>query len=138
MKRRRHPAHGAACSLRICEPGAVERRSAKHRHGHLLAGAVLYKLLTGVAPRENNGHGPDRQPADPAVSIRMCRPTWISCVAKAMRPEPEDRYGSVDEFAADIRAALAWRPVQARGGDVWYRTRRHVRRYWIPLRLQSW
>jgi tetratricopeptide (TPR) repeat protein len=23
--------------------------------------------------------------------------------------------------------------VQARGGDVWYRTRRHVRRYWIPL-----
>ena len=54
-------------------------------------------------------------------------------VAKAMRPEPEERYGSVDEFAADIRAVLAWRPVQARGGDVWYRARRHLRRYWIPL-----
>src|SRR6185436_5534481 len=33
----------------------------------------------------------------------------------------------------DIRAALDWRPVQARSGDRWYRARRFLRRYWLPL-----
>ena len=53
-------------------------------------------------------------------------------VAKALRAEPDERYVSVDEFAADVRAALDWRPVQARSGDVWYRARRFLRRYWVP------
>ena len=54
-------------------------------------------------------------------------------VRKALRPEPEERYASVDNFAADIRAALDWRPVQARSGDLWYRWRRFLRRYWVPV-----
>ena len=31
------------------------------------------------------------------------------------------------------RAVLQRRPVQARGDDVWYRMRRHLRRYWVPM-----
>jgi len=39
----------------------------------------------------------------------------------------------VDEFASDVRAVVERRPVQARGDDVWYRMRRHLRRYWVPM-----
>jgi tetratricopeptide (TPR) repeat protein len=52
---------------------------------------------------------------------------------KALRQEPQERYGSVDAFAADLRACLEHRPVQARSGDVWYRTRRFFRSHWIPV-----
>jgi tetratricopeptide (TPR) repeat protein len=48
---------------------------------------------------------------------------------KALRQEPEERYPSVEAFASDVRAFLEWRPVQARTGDAWYRTRKFLRRY---------
>src|SRR5205823_861544 len=48
---------------------------------------------------------------------------------KALRPEPEERYASVDAFGGDIRAFLEWKPVQARSGDSWYRTRKFLLRY---------
>lgn len=51
---------------------------------------------------------------------------------KALRWEPEERYTTVDAFAADIRSFLDWRPVTARSGDIWYRTRRFLRRHWAP------
>jgi tetratricopeptide (TPR) repeat protein len=38
----------------------------------------------------------------------------------------------VEEFAGDVRAVLEHRPVAARSGNVWYRARRYLRRYWIP------
>src|SRR5262249_34643273 len=40
---------------------------------------------------------------------------------------------SADAFADDLRAFLEWRPVRARSGNTWYRTRKFARRYWIPL-----
>src|SRR5262249_6272134 len=36
-------------------------------------------------------------------------------------------------LANDILAFLEWRPVQARSGNAWYRTRRFLRRYWVPV-----
>jgi tetratricopeptide (TPR) repeat protein len=51
-------------------------------------------------------------------------------LAKGLRPEPEERYASVDQFADDLRAFLDHRPVRARSGNVWYRARKHARRYW--------
>jgi tetratricopeptide (TPR) repeat protein len=51
---------------------------------------------------------------------------------KTLRPEPEDRYGSVDHLADDLRAFLDHRPVRARAGNTWYRARKTLRRYWAP------
>ena len=48
---------------------------------------------------------------------------------KALRAEPSERYASVEAFANDVQAFLEWRPVQARSGDLWYRSRRFLRRY---------
>jgi len=40
---------------------------------------------------------------------------------------------TVDAFAGDLRAILESRPVTVRSGDAWYRTRKFLRRYWVPL-----
>jgi tetratricopeptide (TPR) repeat protein/predicted Ser/Thr protein kinase len=97
-------------------------------------GAVLYKLLTGAAPRE-------REEAARAANGDIAPPSQVNpgladdlnfVIGKALRPEPEDRYGSVEEFAGDVRAVLEHRPVEARSGDIWYRARRNLRRYWMP------
>jgi tetratricopeptide (TPR) repeat protein/tRNA A-37 threonylcarbamoyl transferase component Bud32 len=96
-------------------------------------GAVLYKLLTGMAPREQNPAAPKAEIAPPS-RLNPDVPRDVDfIVRKALRSEPEDRYSSVDEFANDVRAAIYWRPVQARSGDVWYRARRFLRRYWVPV-----
>jgi tetratricopeptide (TPR) repeat protein len=54
-------------------------------------------------------------------------------VRKALRKEPAERYATVDAFAGDLRAILESRPVTVRSGDAWYRTRKFLRRYWMPL-----
>jgi tetratricopeptide (TPR) repeat protein/predicted Ser/Thr protein kinase len=87
-----------------------------------LLGGVLWKLLTGHAPRETPGRAVEKKlPRDIRHVLR-----------KALRDEPDERYSSVDAFADDIRAFLDFRPVQARSGDAWYRARRLLRRHWIP------
>jgi serine/threonine protein kinase len=103
-------------------------------------GAVLYKLLTGKAPHQFEGDSA----GEIATAISDGKITLPSKLApglkgdleivlmKALRKEPQERYVSVDAFADDLRACLEWRPVQARSGDVWYRTRRWLRHYWVP------
>ncbi len=96
-------------------------------------GAVLYKLLTGEAP--NNSESPTgKTAAGPPSRLKPDLPRDIDfIVRRALRTEPEDRYATVDAFAEDIRAFLDNRPVRARGGSTWYRTRKFVRRYWVPV-----
>jgi len=84
-------------------------------------GAVLHKILTGRSPNE------------PGASYRNLPSDLEYVLRKALRIEPDERYVSVEAFANDIQAFLDWRPVQARAGDRWYRTRRFLRRYWIPV-----
>src|SRR6185369_16266009 len=84
-------------------------------------GAVLHRILKGHTPNE------------PAGSITNLPADLESILRKALRTEPDERYSSVEAFADDIRAFLDWRPVQARSGDTWYRTRKFLRRYWAPV-----
>ena len=84
-------------------------------------GAVLHKILKGHTPNES-AESKTNLPADLESILR-----------KALRTEPDERYSSVEAFADDVRAFLDWLPVQARSGDTWYRTRKFLRRYWIPV-----
>ncbi len=52
-----------------------------------------------------------------------------SIVLRALRKEPEQRYGSADQLAADIRRYLAKEPVVARQGNWVYYARRFTRRH---------
>jgi tetratricopeptide (TPR) repeat protein len=85
-------------------------------------GAVLHKILRGYSPNEEPQSTPPPVPRDVEFILR-----------KALRAEPEERYISVEAFANDIRAFLGWQPVEARSGDTWYRTRKFLRRYWVPV-----
>ena len=97
-------------------------------------GAVLYKLLTGRAPRElfpATGRTFVREESVTAPSrLNPKLPRDIDYILrKALRREPEERYASVDAFAGDVRAFLESRPVQARSSDAWYRIRKVVSRH---------
>ena len=103
--------------------------------------AVLYRLLTGRSP-----HTPADGRAE-SVEVLICltestAPSrWTRglprdldfVLAKALRKEPEQRYRGVDELAADVRAVLESRPVQARSGSAWYQARKFLRRQWLPV-----
>src|SRR5581483_6990516 len=104
-------------------------------------GAVLYKLLTGQSPREsatNTAEGVDAAPEirniPAATQLNPYLPADIDFILrKALREEPEERYVSVEAFAGDVRAFLNSEPVEARSGDAWYRSRKFLRRYRIPV-----
>jgi serine/threonine protein kinase/tetratricopeptide (TPR) repeat protein len=103
-------------------------------------GAVLYKLVTGRSPHESDSK--TSQPIEiatgareipPARRFNPALPSDIEFILrKALRHEPEARYASVEALAGDIRAFLAFRPVLARSGDRWYRTRKFLRRHRVP------
>ncbi len=94
-------------------------------------GAVLYDLLTGRSPHAF----PNRTPQAIDAAICATEPALASSLnpelprdldfilLKALRKEPEERYPSVEVMADDIRAFLEWRPIRARSGNAWYRTR---------------
>lgn len=108
-------------------------------------GAVLYKLLTGMSPHESEEGtaspievitGTRQIPA--ATRVKPGLPGDIDYILrKALRIEPEERYVSVDAFANDMRALLDNRPVEARSGDAWYRTRKLLRKHWLPAALAA-
>ncbi|HUR36126.1 MAG TPA: protein kinase [Vicinamibacterales bacterium] len=101
-------------------------------------GAVLYKLVTGQSPHERAG---GRHGAAPALrdipapsSLNPDVPEDLDYVLRtALRPEPDERYVSVDALAADLRRLLKHEPVDARAGDRWYRARTFARRNRLPL-----
>ena len=104
-------------------------------------GAVLYKMLTGRSPHESHTHtsqvvdivADTREIPSPSRLNRKLSTDLDYILRKALRREPEDRYTSVDDFAKDIGAFLGSRPIEARAGNAWYRTRKFLRRYWVPV-----
>ncbi|HLK64612.1 MAG TPA: serine/threonine-protein kinase [Bryobacteraceae bacterium] len=102
-------------------------------------GAVLYRILTGDPPHQFDSDSPGAI----ALTIlhgKIIPPSKLApnlkgdldiVLMKALRHEPQERYSSVDALADDLSACLERRPVQARAGDVWYRTRRWLRTYWL-------
>jgi len=113
-------------------------------------GLLTYDLLTGACPYKLDKPTPaayqravlEQQPTRPSQAVagsgttievatlrRSLRGDLDAIVLKTLRKEPEQRYVSVNAFAADIQAYLEQRPVSARRGGRRYRLQRFVRRH---------
>jgi serine/threonine-protein kinase len=125
-------------------------------------GVVIYELLTGESPYRLTARDPlayaravvEQEPAPPStVATRSGVPRaghgaaataprplghrlsadLDAIVLKALRKEPELRYGSVAELAADVERYLDGLPVEARRGSRLYRFGKLLRRRAVPL-----
>jgi tetratricopeptide (TPR) repeat protein len=108
-------------------------------------GALLYHLLTEHPPHERTSGSAvtveelicRREPAAPSRLNPNVPRDLDFIVGKALRKEPEERYTAVDAMAEDVRAFLESRPVRARSGNAWYRTRKFLRRRWLPVTVAA-
>lgn len=114
-------------------------------------GVVLYQLLSGEAPYRFETGTDDEvrrvvcevEPQPPATTAKRTRRGGVAdadelarrlrgdldnIVMMAMRKEPERRYASAEQFAADIRRHLEGHPVIARPSTLSYRAAKFVRR----------
>ncbi len=101
-------------------------------------GAVLYHLLAGNAPYQPSSHSEsfhrvlERLLHGPPPSLSSfghpIHPELISICEKAMARRPADRYASMQTFAADVRAHLENRVVQADRTDAWVQLKKLAQR----------
>ncbi len=110
-------------------------------------GVVLYRLLTGQSPygkRTNDAQRmaeilSDTAPTRPSQMRAADRSTrdidadLDNILLMALRKEPQARYGSVEQFANDLRNFLGGLPVQARGNAWRYRFGKFLRRRKIEI-----
>src|SRR5580658_7268133 len=104
-------------------------------------GAVLYQLLTGQPAHQFEDHSPETI-TRVVTTLEVTRPSRRApelkgdlefILLKALRKDPQERYGTVEQFAEDLNAFLDSRTVKARSGNAWYRARKFLRRYWVPV-----
>ncbi|HEX4439170.1 MAG TPA: serine/threonine-protein kinase, partial [Thermoanaerobaculia bacterium] len=93
--------------------------------------AAVLRERPNVEDGEAAGSPPGGETA--ASLARKLRGDLDAIAAKAMRKEPEHRYASVDQLAADVRRYRQGRPVLARRGTVSYRVGKFARRHRIGL-----
>jgi len=79
-----------------------------------------------ITPRSVSNQRGGLQPAE---LQRRLRGDLDTIIMKALRKEPERRYGSVEEFSQDIERCLTGMPVLARKSTIAYRSGRFLRRH---------
>jgi tetratricopeptide (TPR) repeat protein len=107
----------AVCEEMPDPPGAVVRRRGRRGHGSSDSGGG------GGGDAAGAGRGvPDSIPADLDV-----------IVMKALRKEPERRYGSAEQLADDVGRFLGGRPVRAVPDSMRYRAGKFLRRHVVAV-----
>jgi tetratricopeptide (TPR) repeat protein len=102
-------------------------------------GVLLYLLLTGSVPYEIKDlnqaelirvicQEPPRRPTVAPGSNHRLDGDLEAILQKALRKEPQERYRTAEQLAADIQDYLNGRPVAARRGTFRYRAEKFIRR----------
>lgn len=99
-------------------------------------GAILYKLVSGTTPLRGTTLGEIRKAClngefpSPRERHRSVPAPLNAICLRAMRTNPEGRYGSPEELATDVEAYLADSPVTAAPDTTIGKAARLVRREW--------
>ncbi|UXI68410.1 serine/threonine-protein kinase [Tahibacter amnicola] len=109
-------------------------------------GVILTELMTGTRPEPHADGSVARlstqridlacaqaRGTDVASLRRLVRGDLEAIVGRALRPDPRQRYASVEALAADVDAWLQNRPVAARRGTRRYRLGCFLRRHTMAL-----
>jgi len=116
-------------------------------------GVVLYWLLTGQSPYSASRGNEAQRVAEIIGDTVPRRPSQVkteahahrgdidadldSILLMALRKEPQKRYGTVDQLAADLRSYLAGLPVAARRGSFGYHLSKFARRHKTEIVLAA-
>jgi len=127
-------------------------------------GALLFVLLTGQHPIGPDPHSPAdlmkaiteteppwlsevpgiqgeaaarKRDSSPEKLQRTLRGDLELIVAKALKKDAAERYGSVVAFGDDLRLYLSHRPISARPDSVSYQLRKYVRRHRLGVALAA-
>jgi len=112
-------------------------------------GVLLYRLLAGELPYRASGNAStwalateicERDPAPPSVTAEKAggaharfakelKGDLDNVVLKALKKAPEERYGSAEQLAEDLRRYLRGFPVSARADTTGYRVRKFAQRH---------
>jgi eukaryotic-like serine/threonine-protein kinase len=136
---------GPHATLTGYQPMTPDYASPEQIGGHSLTtatdifslGVILFELLTGRRPLRLSGVpieeairiAAQETPPPPSRLRPGIAPDLDAIVAKAMRKEPDGRYTSAGDLAADIGRYLAGLPVEAHRGAGLYRARKFVARH---------
>ncbi|KAA3615171.1 MAG: hypothetical protein DWQ01_00155 [Planctomycetota bacterium] len=106
-------------------------------------GAAFYTLLSGRPPFMGNSFFAvlkqiqDRDPISLAILVRDIPKDLQTICEKCLRREPEKRYSTAEDLAADLEAWLEGRPIQARPTAFWERaamwTKRNPTLAWMMM-----
>ena len=106
-------------------------------------GVLLFRLLTGQSPYGSQVKSEadliravcEQEPGTPSVIAPAAAiPHDLDVIVlKALRKEPERRYGTAEELSADIGRLLAGHPVLAAADSFTYRARKFVRRNRVAI-----
>lgn len=131
-----------ALTARYASPEQVEGRAGSIRSDVYSLAVVSYELLTGEWPYEAESDSvpsvlravAEQEPIRPSRRGDAARRKFLAgdldaILLKALHKQPERRYGSVQQFAADLRRRLENQPVEARNPTTLYRMRLFLRRH---------
>ncbi len=99
-------------SPRYMAPEQLAGRAYDHRADIFALGIVLYEMLTGATPfggadlTQLMFQVMNSAAVPPSHLNRAVPPVLDYILARALKKEPDERYGSATEFAADLRDAL--------------------------------
>jgi eukaryotic-like serine/threonine-protein kinase len=100
-----------------CAPERLARSEVDQQSDLWAVGATLYEMLAGTPPyqAENTRKLEEliRAGRPPRALAASCPKSLRAIVMKALAPDPRRRYGSAQEFQADLQAFLEHRPVMA-------------------------
>ncbi len=117
------------------EQAMARRIPVDHRSDIFSLGVTLYELLTLRRPFEGRSSQEvlakiiAKEPASPRRFNPLLPRDLATIVLKAIEKDPDRRYASAAAFAADLRAFLSFRPIEARPASIPTRALKFLRRH---------